>query len=92
MLPKNRPPTAPGEILTEEFLKPMKMTQGQLAKKLGTYDTVVSGLVTGKRAISPEMAVKLAMAFDTTPELWANLQRDVDLWAARKKLASVAHR
>jgi addiction module HigA family antidote len=87
MLPKNRPPTSPGEVLAEEFLKPMGMTQSALAEKLGVIPMVVSGLVLGGRAISAEMGVKLSRVFGTTWLFWANLQTNVDLWNAERKLA-----
>jgi antitoxin HigA-1 len=87
MLPKNRPPTSPGEVLAEEFLEPMGMTQSALAERLGVFPTVVSGIVSGRRAISAEMAVKLSRVFDTTSLFWANLQTNVDLWNAERKLA-----
>ncbi len=87
MLPKNRAPTSPGEVLEEEFLKPMGMTQSVLAERLGVFPTVVSGIVTGRRAVSPEMAVKLSRVFGTSPQFWSNLQSNVDLWNAELKLA-----
>jgi addiction module HigA family antidote len=87
MLPKNRPPTAPGEILLEEFLRPSGMTQTALAEKLDVFPTVVSGIVTGKRAISAEMAIKFARALETSPQFWMSLQSNLDLWNAERRLA-----
>ena len=60
MPPKNREPTTPGVMLVEEFLKPMGMTQTALAEKLDVHPPVVSEIVHGRRAITPEMAVKLS--------------------------------
>lgn len=88
MLPKNRPPTRPGEILVEEFLKPRGMRQQELARTLGVPIQRVNTIATGKRAISPETAILLAGAFDTSPEFWMNLQTSYDLWLAQKRLAS----
>jgi len=74
-------------VLEEEFLKPMGMTQSALAEKLGVFPTVVSGIVTGRRAVSAEMAVKLSRAFETSPQFWSTLQMNVDLWNAERRLA-----
>jgi addiction module HigA family antidote len=87
MLPKNRPPTPPGEILAEEFLKPAGMTQGRLAAKMGVPIQRLNLVINGRRAISPETAVLLARALRTTPEFWMNLQTAHDLWHAERRLA-----
>jgi antitoxin HigA-1 len=87
MLPTNRPPTSPGEVLLEEFLKPLGMTQLALAEKMGVPVQRVNTLVNGKRGITAETAVLLARTFDTSPEFWMNLQTSCDLWAAQRKLA-----
>jgi len=87
MLPKHRPPTAPGEILLEEFLKPARITQGVLAEKMGVPIQRVNLLVNGRRAVTPETAILLARALKTTPELWMNLQTAYDLWHAERRLA-----
>jgi addiction module HigA family antidote len=68
MLPKNRPPTHPGEILLEEFLKPRDMTQAALSTKLEIPIQRVNTLINGKRGVSPETAIMLARVFETTPE------------------------
>lgn len=83
MLPKNRPPTTPGEILVQEYLGPAKMTQETLAKKMGVSVQTVNLLINGKRNVTAETAWRLARVFDTSPELWMNLQMRVDLWRAR---------
>ncbi|MBN2192309.1 MAG: HigA family addiction module antidote protein [Polyangiaceae bacterium] len=90
MLPKNRPPTHPGEILVEEFLKPMGMTQVVLAEKLGVPIQRVNTIINGKRGVTAETAVLLARALNTTPEFWMNLQTAVDLWHAERTLRRVA--
>lgn len=80
-----RKPTHPGEILKEEFLGPLGLSQSQLAKELDTTFRTVNEIVNEKRNISPEMAIKLSQYFATTPELWLNLQNQHDLYAARQK-------
>lgn len=87
MLPKNRPPTTPGEILVEEFLKPRGMTQAQLAEKMGVPVQRVNPIATGRRAITPATAILLGRVLETSPEFWMNLQTAYELWAARQKTA-----
>ena len=79
MLSKNRIPTHPGEILSEEFLKPMGITQVELAKRIGVPVQRVNEIVRGKRNVSPETAWLLAQAFGTTAQFWMNLQSNYDL-------------
>lgn len=86
MLPKNRPPAKPGEILLEEFLVPMGMTQTELAKKTGMPLVRVNTLVNGKRSVTAETALLLAAAIGNSPQFWLNLQNNVDLWEARQKM------
>ena len=86
MMRKNRPPTPPGEILLEEFLKPLGMTQVALAEKMGVPIQRVNTLVNGKRGVTAETAILLADVLDTTPEFWMNLQVVFDLWHARKAM------
>ncbi|RME30397.1 MAG: addiction module antidote protein, HigA family [Deltaproteobacteria bacterium] len=81
-----RKPTTPGEILSEEFLKPMKMTQGQLARHLGCDVKVINRIVNGRSSVTAEMAIKLAAAFGTTPEFWLNAQQAVNLYKASLKV------
>jgi addiction module HigA family antidote len=88
MVPRNRPPTHPGEVLLTEFLRPAGMTQLALAERLGVPVQRVNTLVRGKRGVSAETALLLAQVFDTTPEFWMNLQNAVDLYEARKRIAS----
>lgn len=80
MLPKNRRPTHPGEILSEEFLKPLKVSQTALAEKMGCTPARINEIVNGKRGVTVETALSLADIFRTTPEFWLNLQSNVDLW------------
>jgi addiction module HigA family antidote len=83
MRPKN--PIHPGEILLEEFLIPMEMTQRAFAKKLGWTNARVNELVRGKRGITADSALDLAKALKTSAELWMNLQVLWDLHQAEQK-------
>jgi len=80
MLPKSRRPTQPGEIIRHEFLEPHKMTQQQLADAIGVTRVRINEIILGKRSITPDTAYRLARFFETTPEFWMNLQRNVDMW------------
>lgn len=86
MIPKNRRPTSPGEVLREEYLGPAKMTQGDLAKRMGVPIQRINLLINDKRAITAETAILLAKALGTTPEFWMNLQAQCDLWDASQNL------
>ena len=86
MIPKNRRPTPPGEILAEEFLRPMEMTQLRLAKKMGVPLQRVNELINGKRGVTAQTAVLLSRVFDTSDEFWMNLQTACDLFDARQSL------
>jgi len=79
VLPKNRIPTHPGEILLEEFLAPLGVTQKQFAKHIGVPVQRVNEIVRGKRGVSPTTAWLFANALGTTPEFWMNLQSQRDL-------------
>lgn len=83
MLPKKRIPTHPGEVLNEEFLKQLGMTQVALAAHVGVPVQRINELVRGKRGVTPETAWLLAGAFGTTPEFWLALQMNHDLARAR---------
>lgn len=83
--PRNPHPTMPGEMLTEEFLIPLGLTQTALAEKLGCAPRSVNEICNGKRAISPLMAMRLAEVLDNTPEFWMNLQTAWDLWKEWEK-------
>lgn len=77
-------PIHPGEILLEDFMKPMGISINGLAKSLDVPPGRISQIVNGKRAISADTALRLAAYFGTTPEVWLNLQADYDLRVARK--------
>lgn len=83
MLPKNRVPTHPGEILLHDFLEPLGITQVDLAAHVGVSVQRVNEIVRGKRGITSETAWLLSAAFGTTPEFWINLQSQHDLAKSR---------
>ncbi len=78
-IPKDRPPTPPGEMLLEEFLKPLSMTQTELAERIGVSYVRMNEIVNGRRRITPSTALRLARAFGNSPEFWLNGQLAVDL-------------
>ena len=82
----NRKPTTPGEILCEEFLRPLGLTQKQLANHVGCDVKVVNRIVNGRTSVTAEMALRLSAAFRTSPEFWLNAQKAVDLYEARGHL------
>ena len=86
MIPKNRKPTHPGEILLEEFLKPMDMSQIELAKKMGVPVQRVNTLINGKRDMTAETAILLSRALKTSSEFWMNLQVAYDLFEAKRAM------
>ncbi len=85
MLPKNRPPTPPGEMLLEEYLGPRGITQVELAARMGVPIQRVNTIINGKRGITAETAILLSEALNTSPELWMGLQASHDLWHALRK-------
>lgn len=84
-LTRQREPTTPGEILHEEFLVPLAMTQKQLADHLECDVKVVNRIVNDKTSVSTEIALKLGAAFRTSPDFWLNAQQAVDLYRASRK-------
>ena len=83
MLPRERTPTHPGEVLLREFLAPLGVTQVDLATHIGVPVQRVNEIVRGKRGITPETAWLLSEALDTTPQFWMNLQANFDLVVRR---------
>jgi addiction module HigA family antidote len=81
-----RKPTTPGEILQEEFLAPLDLSQGELADHIGCDVKVINRIVNGRTSVTATMALKLAAAFNTSPEFWLNAQEAVDIYEAAKKL------
>ncbi len=81
-----RIPTHPGEILSEEFLKPLRMSQYRLAQAIRVPPRRINEIVKGERGISADTALRLARFYGTSPELWMNLQARYDLVTAQAKL------
>jgi addiction module HigA family antidote len=90
MVPKNRKPSHPGEILLEEFLKPLEMSQVELAEKMGVPIQRVNTLINGKRNMTAETAILLSRVLKTSSEFWMNLQVACDLYDAQKSLEHAA--
>jgi len=86
-VPVTRRPTHPGEILREDFLPDYGLTVAGLAESLGVSRQTVNELLRERRALSTEMALRLAALFGNSPEFWLNLQRAVDLWDAQQSVA-----
>ena len=85
MLPSNRVPTHPGEILLLEFLEPLELSQVDFAAHIGVPVQRVNEIVRGRRGVSPETAWLFSQALGTTPEFWLTLQAAHDLVAQRPK-------
>ena len=91
-----RSPSHPGGILKRLYMEPLSLTITRLADSLEVSRKTVSKITNEKGAITPDMALRLSRALDTTPELWMNLQQAYDLWQARyeseawKKVSSIA--
>lgn len=79
-----RKPTHPGEMLREDFIPDYGLTVAQLAERLGVSRQSVNELLRERRAVSPEMALRLGRLFGNSPEFWLNAQRAVDLWTASR--------
>lgn len=77
-------PPHPGEILRELCLEPLGLTVTRAAEALGVSRKTLSAILNGKAGISPEMAIRLSIAFDTSAESWLNQQAQYDLWIARQ--------
>ncbi len=80
----SRRPTHPGEMLREDFLSDYGLTVAGLAEAIGVSRQSVNELLRGRRAVSLDMALRLARLFGNTPEFWLNAQRAVDLWDAAR--------
>lgn len=87
--PRFEPPTHPGEMLLEEFLKPLGISQAAFARRLGVSYPRLRGLIHARSAVTAEMALRLARVTGMTAEFWLGLQQDWDLWhAARSRKAA----
>jgi antitoxin HigA-1 len=85
---KKLPPLHPGEVLREEFLVPLEMSSGTLAKACGVPRTRIERLANEQIGVTADTALRLFKVFGTTPELWLNLQNVFDVATARRKIAS----
>ena len=83
MRPTHRPPTHPGEMLLEEFLKPLVMTQADAAERMAISANRLNELIRGKRGVTADTSLRLAKLLKTTPEFWMNLQTAYDLYEAQ---------
>lgn len=81
-LPKNRPPTHPGEMLLEEFIKPLNLTQTEVATRLGVSYPRLNEIIKKRRRITPDTALRLSQVLGMTAGFWLGLQQDWDLWHA----------
>ena len=84
-IPTNRTPTHPGEMLLEEFLTPMSLTQRELANAIHVPYQRINDLVNGRRGVTPSSALRLAKFFGNSPDFWMNLQLRWDLYHAQRK-------
>ena len=91
-IPTHREPTHPGEMLLEEFLKPMEISQYRLAKSTKLPQTRIAEIVKGRRSITAETALRFARFFNTSPQFWMNLQSEFELRIARRKLQKKVER
>ncbi len=82
------PPITPGEVLLEEFLKPMNISQSQLSKDINVPPNRISQIIHGRREITADTALRLARYFSIEPEFWINLQTRYNMKQARKKIGS----
>lgn len=87
-MPKSRAPTSPGEVLREEFLVPLELSQAELARRIRVSQGGISEIIAGKRAVTAETAMRLGKLFGTSAELWLNLQQKLDLWRASNEIGT----
>lgn len=81
-LPRHLPPTHPGEMLLEEFLKPLGISQSAFAIRLGVSFPRLNEIIRGKRSVTPDTALRLARVLGMSADFWLGLQQDWDLWHA----------
>ncbi len=79
---RKRPPVHPGVILKYDYLEPLSLSVSKLAEHLGVSRVTVSKIVNEHAPVTPDMALRLSRVFNTTPGLWAGLQKEYDLWHA----------
>ncbi|HEY3394887.1 MAG TPA: HigA family addiction module antitoxin [Lacipirellulaceae bacterium] len=83
-LPRHRPPTHPGQMLRDEFLAPLAITQSELAERMGISFPRLNEIVRGKRGVTPDTALRLARVVGMSADFWLGLQQDWDLWHAMR--------
>jgi addiction module HigA family antidote len=88
MIPSHRAPTHPGEMLLEEFLRPLGLSQVDAAERMGISLNRLNELIRGKRGMTADTALRLAKLLKTSPEFWMNLQTTWDLYHAKRALAA----
>jgi addiction module HigA family antidote len=86
---KKRKPTHPGVILDEDYIKPLNLNLQMLADRLGIARNTLYKIRAGEANVTPAIALSLAEAFDTTPQLWLNLQINYDLWVEKHEHVQV---
>jgi addiction module HigA family antidote len=86
MVPRKRKPTTPGEILQEDYLSPLGLTQKELADHIGYDVKAINRLINGRTGVTAPLALKLAAALNTTPEFWLNAQKAVDIYEASRRM------
>lgn len=84
-----RRPTTPGEILQEEYLTPLELTQKELADHIGYDVKVINRLVNGRTRVTAPLALKLAAKLNTSPEFWLNAQKAIDIYEAAKNIGEL---
>jgi addiction module HigA family antidote len=87
--PPSERPTHPGQILKKHFLEPAGLTQADLARHIGREFKTINRLVNEHTRLTPDLAQRLAAAFQTTPDFWMNLQKSVDLYDARQSASDL---
>ena len=87
-LPQKRPPTHPGEMLLEEFIKPLNLTQTEVAHRLGVSYPRLNEIIKGKRRVTPDTALRLSHVLGMSADFWLGLQQDWDLWHAMNSTES----
>jgi antitoxin HigA-1 len=90
LIPTNRRPITPGDVLREDFLEPLGLTQANAAEALGVDRTSLNELINGRLGVTTEMALRLGHAFRTSPQYWINLQIAVDMFDAQQSEVAAA--
>lgn len=84
-LPAHRPPTHPGEMLEEEFLKPLEISRAELARHLDIPYSRLSSIIKGRSPVTPDTALRLSQVVGMSADFWLGLQQDWDLWQAMRR-------